>query len=139
MWTKIKSWFKKEKVTDVADRVEPVLKLKQPVRVGKSSQVSTKPSYTAPQQVDTSFQDLALTYLVLDCFSDSATSAVDSKPVTFSVPEPTHSYTSESSTSSYSSYDESNSRYSSSSSDYGSSSSSDYSSSSDSSSSYSSD
>lgn len=134
MWNTIKSWFKKEKPMAVVDREEPVVKLPPKQRTGKSSQSKTYPR-TAPiatqtyvpttQHVDTSFQDMALTYLVLD-------SLVDSNP---SVSQ--HTERSESSSSSYSSYDDSSS------SRYSSDSSSSYSSydsgSSDSSSSYSSD
>jgi hypothetical protein len=148
MWNKIKSWFKKEKQMDVVDRVEPVYQLPQKQRTGKSIQAKfyprtapvTTPTYVPPtQHVDTSFQDMALTYLVLDSLIDSTPSVSQhverSEPA--SVPEPVQSYSNESSSSSYSSYDDSSSsRYGS---DSSSSSSSYDSGSSDSSSSYSSD
>lgn len=148
MWNKIKSWFKKEKPMDVVDRVEPVYQFPPKQRTGKSSQaksyprtapVST-PTYVAPtQHVDTSFQDVALTYLLLDSLSDKTPNHVVERQVeSVSIPEPTQSYSSsESSSNSYSGYDDSSS------SRYSSDSSSSYSSydsgSSDSSSSYSSD
>lgn len=148
MWNKIKSWFKKEKPMDVVDRVEPVYQFPQKQRTGKSSQAKSYPrtapvstsTYVAPtQHVDTSFQDIALTYLLLDSLSDKTPAVVTERHVeSASAPEPVQSYSSsESSSSSYSSSDDSSS------SRYSSDSSSSYSSydsgSSDSSSSYSSD
>lgn len=147
MWDKIKSWFKKEKPMDVVDRVEPVYQIPPKQRTGKSSQaksyprttpVST-PNYVAPtQHADTTFQDVALSYLVSDSLSDKTPSApVERHVESASIPEPVQSYSNESSSSSYSSYDDSpSSRYSS---DSSSSYSSYDSGSSDSSSSYSSD
>jgi len=146
MWNTIKSWFKKVKPMAVVDREEPVIKLPQKQRVGKSGQTKSYP-HTAPvttqtygptRHVDTSFQDLALTYLVLDSLADSTpVSQHTGRSEAVNIPEPTQSYSNESSSSSYSSYDDSSS------SRYSSDSSSSYSSydsgSSDSSSSYSSD
>lgn len=149
MWNTIKGWFKKEKPMAVVDREEPVYQVPPKQRTGKSSQTKSYPrtsavptqTYVPPtQHVDTSFQDTALTYLVLDSLLDSTPSRqVESVTVpTVSAPEPVQSYSSsESSSSPYSSYDDSSS------SRYSSDSSSSYSSydsgSSDSSSSYSSD
>lgn len=143
MWNKIKSWFKKEKPMGVVDRVEPVYQFPQRQRTGKSSQAKsyprTAPVSTPTQHVDTSFQDIALTYLLLDSLSDKTSAVVTERHVeSVSAPEPVQSYSSsESSSSSYSSSDDSSS------SRYSSDSSSSYSSydsgSSDSSSSYSSD
>lgn len=148
MWNKIKAWFKKEKQTAVVDREEPTIKLPPKQRVGKSDRTKSYPrtatiptqTYVSPtQHTDTSFQDMALTYLLLDSLVDNTSSQpVEhiSEPVI--APEPVQSYSgSGSSSSSYSSYDDSSS------SRYSSDSSSSYSSydsgSSDSSSSYSSD
>lgn len=147
MWNKFKAWFKKEKQTDVVDRAEPNYQLPPKQRVGKSDRTKSYPrtatiptqTYVPPtQHVDTGFQDMALTYLLLDSLADSTPSQpveCISEPVT--APEPVQSYSGNgSSSSSYSSYDDSSSsRYSSDSSSYSS-----YDSgSSDSSSSYSSD
>ena len=120
MWNTIKSWFKKEKPMDVVDRVEPVYQLPQNQRTGKSSQaksyprtasVTTQTYVPATQHVGTSFQDMALTYLVLDSLIDSTPTAGQhvERTETVGVPEPVQSYSNESSSSSYSSSDDSSS------------------------------
>lgn len=122
MWNTIKSWFKKEKQPmAVVDREEPVYQLPTKQRTGKSSQAKSYPrtaavpaqTYAPPtQHVGTSFQDTALTYLVLDSMLDSTPSRqVESVTLPdVSVPESVQSYSSSgSSSSSYSSYDDSSS------------------------------
>lgn len=125
MWNKIKALFKKEKQTNVVDRVEPTYQLPPKQRVRKidrtkasprTAPVPTQPYVPPTQYADTSFQDMALTYLLLDSLGDNTPSQpVEriSEPV--AAPEPVQSYSgSESSSSSYSSYDDSSSsRYSS--------------------------
>lgn len=148
MWNRIKTWFKKDKPMEVVDRVEPTYQLPPKQRVGKSDRTKAYPrtapvptqTYVPPtQHVDTSFQDIALTYLLVDSLVDSTPSqSVERISELVTAPEPVQSYSgSGSSSSSYFSYDDSSS------SRYSSDSSSSYSSydsgSSDSSSSYSSD